>query len=104
MNATQLARYERLRYHATRYEAIAESPDGARYLLGYTRNPGQRALLALTRQHGGALVKRFALTDNDPPPTHKGSKTSARWDFGKFAVRFGRTERDALREGEHGNP
>lgn len=96
--AFKQARLEQCYRRSTRYEIVAEF-GGARYLLGYRTGQSKGELVNLARARGGdELVRMSGITDAD-----LGAYTRATgWTFGsKLRIgRTGRTERDAILEGE----
>lgn len=82
----------------TRYEivAVVHGRD-CRFLLGYVLNWSKGRLLDTARRFGDALIAEAGLTDSDAATyTRDGG-----WAFGdKLTIRRGRTEREALSQGE----
>jgi hypothetical protein len=86
----------RLQNRATLYELAAIHPDGRRILIAYCGRRSRHGLLDACRGHAAALV---ALTGDKTigfAPRAAGGATMGDW-----SIRFtGRTERDAIMEGE----
>lgn len=83
----------------TRYEILAEHPDGRKYLIGYTPRLSRVGLLNAMRARGDDLVAKLPIGENDvmrfetKPRVHC---TTSGWRIG-FT---GRTQRDARSMGE----
>jgi len=86
---------ERLFRGPTRYELVAEGPDGRRVLIGYNMRQGRSALLAACRKHGQALIELMGLDDTATIAFLKPASLGA--TMGTWRVRFsGRTQREAI--------
>lgn len=98
MTTTQ--KLERLYNRATRYEVVAEHPDGRRYLIGYT-SPTRPGMLRMIRQNGQAVVDRLGLTQAAVMTWGGKGRLGHFATIGDWKVRFtGRTQRDAIIGGE----
>ena len=96
MTATLEARLERLKNYRTRYELVAEHPDGRRVLVRYTSRDNRRGLYgALTQDCEGICA--FFGTD----AITFGKRSADGATMGEWRLRFtGRTQREAILAGE----
>lgn len=96
MNATQTDRLERLRNRATKYEAIAEHPDGRKLLIGYVFQPSRRTLMERIRAGGERLISELGIGDEATfsMRVERGAPVAS---IGEWTVRLtGRTQREAI--------
>ena len=97
LTTEQVAKLTRLQNHATRYEAVVERHDGTKRLLAYSGRKSRQGLLAAIRQRGQAVLAFLALSETDQMTWEKGAFALGTGN----AIRWsGRTQRDAIMEGE----
>lgn len=85
----------------TRYEMIATSPDGRRFLLLYSRRASMPGLLTCARQRGAELCDRIGVDDSPRCTKARGGRFPV-LDMGNgWTIGFsGRTQLQARPEGE----
>lgn len=99
LSPEQSAKLERLRLFATRYEVELVHPDGRRVLLGYTARKSRPGLRALARPRVAAIWRWLGVPQGSETTWAKRGPEIRVWGGG--AIRFsGRTQRDAIMEGE----
>lgn len=95
MTPLQIRKLERRKNCGTLYELIADAPGETTVLAGYCRL-GKTGILGMLRKHGAEWASR--ISDTDPIIFGKGGRSC---QLGKYRITFsGRTERDAIKEGE----
>lgn len=97
---TKTKRLQRLHRLSTRYEVTLQTKDGAEYLVGYTMRRSGHGLLGITRRSGEEIIKLVGITDEDTVTFARGRKSMSIGDGVTIAF-TGRTERDAICNGEH---
>lgn len=97
LTETQIAKLERLRFHATRYEIELTTAAGAKWLVAYTPRRNFRGPLAAVQQRGSAILRVAGMPD-DATVTRDGA--SLRFGDGSVIRFSGRTQRDAISNGE----
>lgn len=95
MTPLQMRKLERIKNASTLYELIADAPGEPTVLAGYCKH-GKMNILAMLQKHGDAWASR--ISDTDPIILTKDGRSC---QLGKYTIKFsGRTERDAIKEGE----
>lgn len=95
----QQARLDTIYNRTTRYEITATHEDGRKFLVGYTIHKSRSGLLATMRKRPDQLATALGLGDSEPW-TFK-TKPLPRATVAGWTIGFtGRTERDAIIEGE----
>lgn len=88
---------ERLHNRQTRYELIAQHPDGRKLLVRYCRQ-GRRGLWDAITKDDGTQLCRVLGADH----IHFAKRAADGGTMGAWTIRFsGRTQRQAIIEGEH---
>lgn len=98
MTATLEQRLARLKHYSTRYELIAEHPDGRRYLVIYTTRRSRAGLQdgLLARLEDGSLDRVIGTREMT-----YGRRAADGVTMGDWRVRFsGRTQRECYIQGE----
>jgi hypothetical protein len=96
MQASLESRLLRLKNRRTRYELVAEHPDGRRLLVRYTSRLGRRGLFDALQQDSARLC---AVLGADA--IHFGTRAGDGGTMGEWKIRFtGRTQREAIIDGE----
>ena len=86
---------QRIRGSDTLYELVAKHPDGRSYLIRYTHRRSRDALLKNLRHYGETVARLMG------PTVTFASHAADGATVGDWRVSWtGRTERDALRDGE----
>ena len=100
MTSTQSARLAAIANRYTRYEVIAQRDNGERVRIGYTMHRSRHGLLQVLRAHADQVI---ALTNcGENTMMTAGSRASDGFRINDWSLRFtGRTERQAILEGEH---
>ena len=96
------ARLESRHNRLTRYEIIAENDAGHRLLVGYSTQPSRSGILRVVRAIGQRVIARLAIGENHICRWTGKGRFGHRWELGNgWIIRFtGRTERDAIIDGE----
>ena len=95
LSQDKVNKLEKLRRHSTRYELIAQFPDGKVILAGYTKF-GKMNILDMLRNHNEFWLQ--FLSEDDKVVFAKNGRSV---QLGSIRVSFsGRTQRQAILEGE----
>ena len=99
MTTTQ-DRLKALKYYGTAYEVCLWHPDGRRYLIGYVGRRNRLGIVKALQRVGERVLAITNMSEDDRFAFDKGGKqaqlTATGWRFGIT----GRTERDAISQGE----
>jgi hypothetical protein len=99
LTTEQIAKLERCRNYATRYEITARHPDGRAFLVCYTPRVSRPGLLKAIQHVGRHILEKLTVGENDVMTWHTKPHVHCRtsgWEIG-FT---GRTQRDAIMSGE----
>jgi hypothetical protein len=99
LTTEQIAKLERCRNYATRYEITARHPDGRTFLVCYTPRVSRTGLQLAMQNVGDRLVAALPVGENDEMTWHTQPRAHCKtsgWEIG-FT---GRTQRDAIMSGE----
>ena len=95
LTADQTRRLEEIKNLYTRYEVVLARQTGEKVLVGYTGRKSRKGLLNALRRHPDAVIELVG-GENVATFTKEGLSFSSGWTA-KFS---GRTERDAILQGE----
>lgn len=93
----QIAALGRLQHGPTRYEVVLTTPDGRRFLVGYTPRKSKPGVLRAAQRVGQQIIAAMpGLTDQ-----HRMTWAAGGFDLGNGAriALSGRTQRDAIMAG-----
>ena len=99
LSDTQKRKLAALQNYATRYETVVTHADGTRHLLGYTPRKSTAGLVDVVHKHGPRLSGVLGLAAD--ANMKAAGKHEMHIDGGHKVHFSGRTQRDAILEGEH---
>lgn len=94
----QTQKLERIKLYRTRYELVLQHPDGRKYLICYVGgSKSRRTTLDTVREKGEHIARIVGDPDAEIFLPKKSADAAT---IGQWQVRWGRTQRDAIIEGE----
>lgn len=99
---TKLERLEAISRRATQHEVTLTTTNGQTYLVGYTIHNSGSGMLRLARVYGKEILSALGIRETEDPAVtfSKGRKTITFAGKGSISL-TGRTQRDAISNGEH---